>query len=43
MVGSLKAHEERLRGSTESSQGQLLLIADEWKNKENNECQLLMT
>lgn len=43
VVGSLKAHEERLRGTAEPSSGQLLLTAEDWKKKENSENQLLMT
>lgn len=43
VVGSLKAHEERIRGQTESSQGQLLLTEEEWRKKEINESQLLLT
>lgn len=43
IVGSLKAHEERLRGVTETNQGQLLLTEDEWKKRENSEGQLLLT
>lgn len=42
-VGSLKAHEERLRGKNEISGGQLLLTEEEWKKRENNEGQLLLT
>lgn len=43
VVGSLKAHEERLRGVEETSKGELLLTAEEWKKKDNNEGQLLLT
>lgn len=43
-IGSLKAHEERLRRQTESSRGQqLLLTEEEWMKKESNEGQLLLT
>ncbi|XP_074341853.1 uncharacterized protein LOC141679248 [Apium graveolens] len=42
-VGSLKAYEERLRGQSENSNGQLLLTEDEWTKRENNEGQLLLT
>ena len=41
-VGSLKAHEERLRGKTEPSNGQLLLTEDEWLKRET-EGKLLFT
>ena len=41
-VGSLKAHEERLRGKTEPSTGQLLLTEDEWLKRET-EGKLLLT
>lgn len=30
-VGSLKAHEERLKGQTENNGGQLLLSEEEWR------------
>ncbi|XP_074323265.1 uncharacterized protein LOC141660198 [Apium graveolens] len=39
VVGSLKAHEERVRGrkDTGAGQGQLLLTEEEWKRRENQE------
>ncbi|XP_074337184.1 uncharacterized protein LOC141674364 [Apium graveolens] len=43
VIGSLTAHEERLKGGTETSHGQLLLTEEEWRKKENNEGQLLLT
>lgn len=43
VVGSLKAHEERLRRTTETSQGQLLLTDEEWRKREGNEEKLLLT
>ena len=43
VVGSLKAHEERLRGQSKATHGQLLLTEEEWRKKENNEGQLLLT
>lgn len=42
-VGSLKAHEERLRGKTETSEQQLLLTEEEWVKRENKDGQLLIT
>lgn len=43
VVGSLKAHEERLRGQTESSgEHKLLLTEEEWTKRENNEGKLLL-
>lgn len=33
-VGSLKALEERLRGQSEAVEGQLLLTAEEWSQRE---------
>lgn len=42
VVGSLKAHEERLRGQSETNQGQLLLTEEEWRKKEGS-AQLLLT
>ncbi|XP_074376781.1 uncharacterized protein LOC141718296 [Apium graveolens] len=43
VIGSLTTHEERLKGGTETSHGQLLLTEEEWRKKENNEGQLLLT
>lgn len=43
VVGSLKAHEERLRGVTETSEGKLLLTEEEWRKREISEGQLLLT
>ncbi|KAL8119266.1 hypothetical protein AgCh_016693 [Apium graveolens] len=43
VVGSLKAHEERVRGQPEPSQGYLLMTEEEWKRKENPEGQLMLT
>lgn len=42
-VGSLKAHEERLRGQVKNSESQLLLTAEEWLKKEKEETKLLLT
>ncbi|KAK1381863.1 hypothetical protein POM88_019598 [Heracleum sosnowskyi] len=42
-VGSLKAHEERLKGNTETNESQLLLTKEEWEKRENNEGKLLLT
>lgn len=46
-VGSLRAHEERLRGKIESgggsNEGQLLLTEEEWKKRSSTEGQLLFT
>ena len=45
VVGSLKAHEDRVRGQTDTGagQGQLLLTEEEWKQRENQEDKLLLT
>lgn len=43
VVGLFKAHEERLHGSIETNQGQLLLTEEEWRKRENHEGQLLLT
>lgn len=43
VVGSLKAHEERLKGQSEPSGGQLLLTEKEWLKREKEEGQLLLT
>ncbi|XP_074337774.1 uncharacterized protein LOC141674971 [Apium graveolens] len=42
-LGSLKAHEERLRGQVETSGSQLLLIEEEWAKREREEGKILMT
>lgn len=45
VIGSLKAHEERLRGQSETNGGtsQLLLTEEEWRKKEKEENKLLLT
>lgn len=42
-VGSLKAHEERMKGQSEPVGGKLLLTEDEWMKRENSEGKLLLT
>lgn len=42
-IGSLKAHEERMKGTTEQTGGQLLLTEEEWQKYENSEGKLLFT
>lgn len=42
-VGSLKAHEERVKGHMENNGGQLLLTKEEWKKRDNSEGNLLLT
>lgn len=42
-VGSLKAHEERVKGKADTTESQLLLTAEEWNKRENNEGKLLLT
>ena len=42
-IGSLKAHEERLKGRTESSESQLMLTEEEWSKKESDNGKLLLT
>lgn len=36
-VGRLKAHEERIKGQTESKGGQLLMTEEEWLKNESQE------
>lgn len=45
VVGSLKAHEERMKGSGkgETNEGQLMLTEEEWQKHENSEGKLLLT
>lgn len=42
-VGSLKAHEERIKGKGEDSTGQLMLTKDEWNKREAKDSKLLLT
>lgn len=42
-IGSLKAHEERVRGKNEVQEGKLMLTAEEWLKRENLEGKLLFT
>ncbi|KAL8110993.1 hypothetical protein AgCh_026669 [Apium graveolens] len=42
-VGSLKAHEERIKGKIETIEGQLMLTSEEWAKCENEEGKLLLT
>ncbi|XP_074364602.1 uncharacterized protein LOC141705607 [Apium graveolens] len=39
----VKGHEERVRGQVETSQGQLLLTKEEWRQKDNQDGKLLLT
>lgn len=47
VIGSLKAHDERVRGQVETtgsaSANQLLLTEDEWRKREKEESKLLLT
>ncbi|KAL8112501.1 hypothetical protein AgCh_019992 [Apium graveolens] len=42
-IGSLKAHEERLKGQTDSDGNQLILNREEWSKREQDESKLLLT
>ncbi|XP_074369209.1 uncharacterized protein LOC141710547 [Apium graveolens] len=42
-VGSLKVHEERLRGKSEVGGEQLLFTEEEWRKREKNDGHLLLT
>lgn len=42
-MGSLKAHEEHLKGQADTSGNQLLLTREQWLEKENDESKLLLT
>ena len=42
-VGALKAHEERIKGNTENTSGQLLMTEEDWIKKEGGENKLLLT
>ena len=43
VVGSLKAHEEHVKGKTESKESRLLLTEEEWAKREKTEGKLLLT
>ncbi|KAK1378600.1 DUF4219 domain-containing protein [Heracleum sosnowskyi] len=43
VIGSLKAHEERLRGQTEVNERKLLLTKEEWRKRECIEGHILLT
>lgn len=43
VVGSLKAHEERLNGQVESFLRELMLTEEEWAKKDNKSGKLLLT
>lgn len=43
VVGSLKAHEERVKGKSEAVENQLLLTEEEWAKREGEEKKLLLT
>ncbi|XP_074366251.1 uncharacterized protein LOC141707132 [Apium graveolens] len=43
VIGSLKAHEERLNGQSDNSGGKLMLTEEEWIKKENEGGKLLLT
>ncbi|XP_074336183.1 uncharacterized protein LOC141673349 [Apium graveolens] len=43
VIGSLKAHEDRLSGQVNSKEEQLLLTEEEWSKYENNSGKLLLT
>lgn len=42
-IGSLKAHEERVRGQADNGGSQLLLIEEEWNKRERGDGKLLLT
>ena len=42
-VGSLKAHEERVRGQKEKGEHQLLFTEEEWSKRESKGGHLLLT
>ncbi|XP_074327604.1 uncharacterized protein LOC141665518 [Apium graveolens] len=42
-VGSLKAHEERIKGKTDVKEQQLMLTEEEWMRREGGEKKLLLT
>ncbi|XP_074323732.1 uncharacterized protein LOC141660642 [Apium graveolens] len=42
-MGSLKAHDERIKGNGESTDSKLLLTEEEWRKRESNESKLLFT
>lgn len=42
-IGSLRAHEERMKGKGDTGGGQLMLTKEEWDKRENEEGKLLLT
>lgn len=42
-IGSLKAHEERIKGKSETPGNQLMLTEEEWAKKESEDGKLLLT
>lgn len=42
-IGSLKAHEERLKGKVENNESQLMLTEEEWTKREGEGGKLLLT
>ncbi|XP_074362527.1 uncharacterized protein LOC141702818 [Apium graveolens] len=42
-VGALKAHEERVKGKTETKENQLMLTEEEWAKRDGEEKKLLLT
>lgn len=42
-VGSLRAHDERIRGQNDGGGGQLMLTEEEWSRRENTGGKLLLT
>lgn len=42
-IGSLKVHEERIRGNVTKNEEQLMLTEEEWRKKDNDDGKLLFT
>lgn len=42
-IGSLREHEERIKGPGDTSGGQLLLTEEEWQKRDKEEGKLLLT
>lgn len=42
-IGSLKAHEERIKGKTETGEARLMLTEEEWRKRDSEEGKLLFT
>lgn len=43
VIGSLKTHEERLKGASSTNEEQLMMTEDEWRKRDSDDGKLLLT